>query len=114
MFPLTWVFFLPFLKNIKVHFLVKKIGRELTSVANLPLFLFYFTKAPAHSCISELSSHSSSSMWDATSACLDEWCYVCTQDPNQRTPGHQSGAHELNHLAMGLALEAFVLFYFLN
>ena len=37
----------------KVYFLVRKIGPELTSVANLPLFSFFFLpKAAAHSCIS--------------------------------------------------------------
>ena len=34
-------------------FLVRKIGPELTSLANLPLF-FSLPKAPVHSCISQL------------------------------------------------------------
>ena len=29
--------------------------------------------------------------------------YVCAQDPNGRTVGHQSRAHKSNHWAMGLA-----------
>ena len=39
-------------------------------------------------------------MWDAATAWLDEQCVgLCAQDLNQRTPGRQSGAWELNHYA---------------
>ena len=53
---------------------VSKIVTELTS---LRIFLYF--------------------VWNATTAWLDEQCWVCTRDPNLRTPDHWSWAHELNH-----------------
>lgn len=53
-------------------------------------------------------SPSSSSIWDAATALLDEpWCWVHAQDPNQRTLGCQSGACKLNHYTRGLAPNVF-------
>ena len=64
------------------HFLIllaRKIGPELTSV---PIFLYFVCGSwPQHGLMS--------------SAC------VHTQDLNLRTPGCQSGAHQLNHHATG-------------
>ena len=59
---------------------VRKLGPDLIS---LPIFL-YFTG-------------------DVTTVWLDERCYVCAWDPNLRTLGCQSGAHELNHYTTRLA-----------
>ena len=78
-------------------FVFFKIGPELTSVANLPLY----SPSPSRSvqlCILVVSS----SMWDAATAWLEERYQVCTQDLNRRTLGYQSGACELNHSATKL------------
>ena len=63
-----------FLKIVSL-FLVRKIGPELTSVANLLFFFFPLPKAPRYIVVYILVVGSSPySMWDATSAWLDEWC----------------------------------------
>ena len=46
---------------------------------------------------------SSSSMWHAIRAWLDERYWVCAQDPNQWTPGRRSRALKPNYSATGLA-----------
>ena len=61
-------------------FCLRMIVTELTST---PIFLYF--------------------MWDATTACLDKWCYVRAQDLNPWTPGCQSRVHELNHYTTRLA-----------
>ena len=42
-------------------------------------------------------------MWAAPQPGLMSGVYVCAQDPNRRTLGCQSGAHELDYSAMGPA-----------
>ena len=59
---------------IKKFFLVRKIGPELTSVANFSLYFSFFSSKPRTYLYILVASHSSSSMWDATTAWLDEWC----------------------------------------
>ena len=54
-----------------ICFLVRKIGPELTSVASLPLF-FLFSSKPQYIVVYLVVGHSSSSMWDAATAWLDE------------------------------------------
>ena len=43
-------------------------------------------------------------MWDTASVWPDEQCHVRTQDLNWQSPGHGSGALELNHSASALGL----------
>ena len=52
-------------------FLVRKIGRELTSVANLPAF-FFLPQSPSTQ-LYILVVSPSSAMWDAATAWLDEY-----------------------------------------
>ena len=80
-------------------------------VAPLPFFFFlkilFFPFSPqippVHSCIFLVVRPSSCAVWDAASACPDEWCHVPTQDPNPQTLGRRSGACQLNHSATGPA-----------
>ena len=65
------------LKKKKKYNLFSKIGPELTSVANLPLFLFFSPK--------QHISHSSSVMWDATTTWLDE-LHPGSEPTNLRPP----------------------------
>ena len=57
-----------------------KIGPEL-SVANLPFF------SSRKLCILVVSPSSSSSMWDATTAWLDEWCVGPRPGSDLANPG---------------------------
>src|SRR3712207_299831 len=71
----------PELTTASPPFLLRKTGPELTSV---PIFLYFICGTP-------------------TTAWLDKRCHVHTRDPNQRTPGCQSGTCELNRCATRLA-----------
>ena len=76
---------LPYSSGFPYFFLVRKIGPELTSV---PIFLYFVCGTlPQHGLMS--------SMW------------VCTWDLNLPTPGHRSGACELNHYTTGRDAMAF-------
>ena len=83
-------------------FLMRKIGPKLTSVANLPLFFLSPQRSSTLLYILVVGP-SSSSMWDAASERLYEWCVGLCLDTNQRTPGCWSRVHELNHYTMGPA-----------
>ena len=56
----------------------KKICAELTSPANLPLFVYCFfsPKPPSTQLCILVVGPSSSAMWDTASAWLDEWCHI--------------------------------------
>ena len=67
-----------------------RLAPELTSVANLPLFLFFFfffPKAPSTYLYILVVGPSGSAMWDAASEWPDEQCHVRAQDPKWRNPG---------------------------
>ena len=81
--PAAWYSFLNFFLGrlaLSKHrlpillFLLRKTGPELTSV---PIFLHFICGTP-------------------TTAWLDKQCYICTRDPNWRTPGCRSGTCKLN------------------
>ena len=64
-------------------FFLRKISPELTS---MPMFLYFICGTPA-------------------TAWLAKWYHVCTQDPNQWTPGRRSRTCELNRCATRPALK---------
>ena len=66
---------------------MRKIGPELTSVTSLPLFFFVLPQSPVTQLCILVVGQSSSSVWAAVSAWLDERYSVCAQDSNQLTPG---------------------------
>ena len=65
------------------------LAPELTSVANLLLFGFFFfsPKHPSTQLYILAVGPAGCAMWDATSAWLDERCHVRAQNPNQGKPG---------------------------
>ena len=65
-------------------------------------FLLLLPKAPQYILVYS-SCSSGCAIWDAATAWLDEQCHVRTRIPMDKTPGHWSGAHKLNHSATGLA-----------
>ena len=80
-----------------IPFFLRKISPELTA-ANPPLFAEEdWPWANIHDHLPLLY------MWDACHSMACQAVHVCTRDPNQPTPGHQSGMCVLNHWAMGLA-----------
>ena len=50
------------------------------------LLLFYLPKPPCTQLYILFACPSSCGMWDAASTWTDEWCHVCTQDPNPGPP----------------------------
>ena len=71
-----------------IFFSVRKIGPELTSVANL--FVFFFSpQSPSTWLYIVVVSPSSSSMWDATTALFDEWCVGPRPGSEPAYPGPQ-------------------------
>ena len=82
---------------------VRKIGPELTFVANLPLYAW--EDYPWANIRANLPLFY---MWDAATAWLERQCWAHAWDPNTWTPGcpgRWSGAHELNHDTTGPAPE---------
>ena len=65
-------------------FLLRKTGPELTS---MPIFLYFICGTP-------------------TTAWLDKWCHVHTQEPHRQTPGRWSRTCTLNRCAPGWAPNA--------
>ena len=73
--------------SLSLFFRFLRLAPELTSVANLLIFLSFSPKPPSTWLHILVVSPSGCAMWDAVSAWPDEWCHVHTQDPNQRNPG---------------------------
>ena len=84
----------------------EKIGPELTSVANLPLF--FSPQSPSTQLYILVVHPPSSSMWDAASAWPDGRATSVPRIRTSKTLGHQSGARKLNHSATRPAPECLV------
>ena len=83
-------------------FLVRVIGLELASVANL-LLVFFPPQSPSTYLHLIVVSPSSSSMWAAATAWLDEWCVGPCSGSKLANPGRQSRVGELNLYTARLA-----------
>ena len=68
---------------------MRRIGPELTSVSffNLPLLLFFSSPKLQDIVVYPRVSASGSSMWDATTAWLDEWCVGPRPGSEPANPG---------------------------
>ena len=68
-----------------ISFLLEKIHPELTSVANLPLSLFFFSPKLQYMVVCLVVSPSSSSMWATVTAWLpaDKWCGSVARNQTQ-------------------------------
>ena len=80
---------------------VRKIGPELTWVANLPPF--FPSPKPRHMAVHPSCRSSGSSVWDPTAAWPAELCAGLCPGSELANPGCRNGARELNHSATGPA-----------
>ena len=90
-------------------FLVRKIGSELESVANLPLFFFFLPKAPGHSCIPYLYILLGLLCGMLPQYGLTSGARYAPRIRTRETLGHWSGAYELNYYATRWTQESWCL-----
>ena len=81
------------LTSILLFFFFLKIGTWANNCCqSFYFFLLYLPKSPCTQLYILVAGPSGCGMWDTTSTWPDEWCHVCTQDPNPWPPQQSTRA----------------------